>query len=63
MDEMRSFIGPWSGLTGREGEKKEQGDDRRVGMELYKTHFSSATMEKIKAHERYEHICYSVPLV
>lgn len=27
---------------------------------LYKTHLSSTTMEKVKAHDRYKHICYRV---
>lgn len=28
------------------------------GIKLYKTHLSLSTMEKVKAHDRYKHICY-----
>lgn len=35
-------------------------DRWKGGMKLYKTHLSLSIMEKIKAHERYKHICYRV---
>lgn len=35
-------------------------DSWRGGIKLYKTHLFLSTMEKVKAHDRYKHICYWV---
>lgn len=46
-------------------EKRERWQDGEMtveqgGIKLYKTHVSLSTMEKVKAHDRYKHICYWV---
>lgn len=51
------------GCWNRKGRDEQTGwrDDRwRGGIKLYKTHLSLSTMEKVKAHDRYKHICYWV---
>lgn len=49
---------------GKESDTRGWGKEREfVEWELYKTQFSLSSMEKIKAHDRYKHICYSVTLV
>lgn len=42
----------------RVNEGVEEMTDERGGIKLYKTHLSLSTMEKVKAHDRYKHICY-----
>lgn len=52
----------WEGDSGGErGEVNRQDGEMTVeqgGIKLYKTHLSLSTMEKVKAHDRYKHICY-----
>lgn len=55
MDEWMSWMVGGGADTGKEG--------GRCGMDLYKTQLSLSSMEKIKAHDRYKHICYSVTVV
>lgn len=50
----------WLEEKGREGEVNRQNGEMTVEREGYKTHLSS--MEKVKAHDRYKHICYWVVL-
>lgn len=43
------------------GEVNRQDGEMTVkqgGIKLYKTQLSLSTMEKVKAHDRYKHICY-----
>lgn len=63
----RGMNGVMSWVEGKEreadtGEREKPGEwsdgGRRGGIKLYKTHLS--TMEKVKAHDRYKHICYWV---
>lgn len=48
-------------IEGREGESRHgEMTSEQAGVKVYKTHLSLSTMEKVKAHDRYKHICYWV---
>lgn len=49
----------WIVKRGRRG-RRHRVERWEAGINLYKTHLSSTTMEKVKAHDRYKHICYWV---
>lgn len=50
----------WIVKRGRRGRRRHRMEQWEAGINLYKTHLSSTTMEKVKAHDRYKHICYWV---
>lgn len=50
----------WIVKRGRRGRRRHRMERWEAGINLYKTHLSSTTMEKVKAHDRYKHICYCV---
>lgn len=50
----------WIVKRGRRGRRRHRMERWEAGINLYKTHLSSTTMEKVKAHDRYKHICYWV---
>lgn len=50
----------WIVKRGRRGRRRHRVERWEAGINLYKTHLSSTTMEKVKAHDRYKHICYWV---
>lgn len=45
---------------GRRGRRTHRMERWQAEIRLYKTHLSLTTMEKVKAHDRYKHICYWV---
>lgn len=52
------MTGLWK--KGGRGRRTHRMERWQAEIRLYKTHLSSTTMEKVKAHDRYKHICYWV---